>query len=141
MRKTLFTSFGTKNESKTADADSANLYEDDTFYKYKVCEIEGTTYEIVGRIDRFEIGDFNQKILVEIKNRTRGLFNTVKEYEAIQVQTYLQMVKLNMARLVEQHDDERKSYIIMRDDETWDREIIPKLKEFCHVFHGNLSQA
>ena len=141
LRKTLFTSFGTKNESKTADADSANLYEDDTFYKYKVCEIEGTTYEIVGRIDRFEIGDFNQKILVEIKNRTRCLFNTVKEYEAIQVQTYLQMVKLNMARLVEQHDDERKSYIIMRDDETWDREIIPKLKEFCRVFHGNLSQA
>jgi len=140
LRKTLFTNFGTKNESKTANADSANLYEDDTFYKYKVCEIEGTTYEIVGRIDRFEIGDFNQKILVEIKNRTRCLFNTVREYESIQVQTYLQMVKLNMARLVEQHNNERKSYIIMRDDEKWDREIIPKLKEFCRVFHGNLSQ-
>ena len=140
LRKTLFTNFGTKNESKTANADSANLYEDDTFYKYKVCEIEGTTYEIVGRIDRFEIDDFNQKTLVEIKNRTRCLFNTVREYESIQVQTYLQMVKLNMARLVEQHNNERKSYIIMRDDEKWDREIIPKLKEFCRVFHGNLSQ-
>ena len=140
FRKTLFTNFGTKNESKTANADTANLYEDDTFYKYKVCEIEGTTYEIVGRIDRFEIGDFNQKILVEIKNRTRCLFNTVKEYEAIQVQTYLQMVKLNMARLIEQHNDERKSYMIMRDDEKWDREIVPKLKEFCKVFHANLSQ-
>lgn len=140
FRKTLFTNFGTKNESKTADADSANLYEDDTFYKYKVCEIEGTTYEIVGRIDRFEICDYNQKILVEIKNRTRCLFNTVKEYEAIQVQTYLQMVKLNMARLIEQHNDERKSYMIMRDDEKWDREILPGLKEFCKVFHANLSQ-
>ena len=140
FRKTLFTNFGTKNESKTADADSANLYEDDTFYKYKVCEIEGTTYEIVGRIDRFEICDYNQKILVEIKNRTRTLFNTVKEYEAIQVQTYLQMVKLNMARLIEQHNDERKSYMIMRDDEKWDREILPGLKEFCKVFHANLSQ-
>jgi DNA polymerase III epsilon subunit-like protein len=140
FRKTLFTSFGTRNEANTANADSAELYEDDTFYKYKVCEIEGTTYEIVGRIDRFEIGDYNQKILVEIKNRTRTLFNTVKDYEAIQVQTYLQMVKLNMARLIEQHNDERKSYIIMRDDEKWDREIIPGLKEFCKVFHANLSQ-
>jgi DNA polymerase III epsilon subunit-like protein len=141
FRKTLFTNFGTKNESKTADADSANLYEDDTFYKYDVCTIEGTTYTIVGRIDRFEYDEFNNKNLVEIKNRTKTLFKCVKEYEEIQVQTYLQMTGLKVARLIEQHNEDRKSYIIMRNDDKWKNDILPKLENFCKVFHSNLSCA
>lgn len=141
FRKTLFTTFGTKNESKTADADAANLYEDETFYKFEICNILGTSYEIVGRIDRFEFDENKNKILVEIKNRTKSLFNVVKDYELIQVQTYLQMVKLKTARLIEQHNDQRKSYMIFRDDELWNKEIVPKLEEFCQVFHENLSCA
>lgn len=139
FRKTLFTTFGTKNESKTADADEANLYEDDTFYTYEVCNIMGTSYQIVGRIDRFEKDSEGNKVLVEIKNRTRALFNSVKDYEAIQVQTYLQMIGLKTARLIEQHNDTRKSYILFKDDERWEQEILPKLEEFCKVFHGNIS--
>ena len=139
FRKTLFTTFGTKNESKTADADAAQLYEDDTFYKYKICCIEGTTYEIVGRIDRFEYDEFKNKNLVEIKNRTKTLFNCVKDYEEIQVQTYLQMTGIKMARLIEQHNEERKSYIIIRDNDRWNNEILPALEQFCQVFHSNLS--
>jgi len=139
FRKTLFTTFGTRNESKTADADEAQLYEDETYYTHEVCNISGTSYQIVGRIDRFEYDEHKNKILVEIKNRTKGLFNAIRDYEAIQVQTYLQMTQLKTARLIEQYNNERKSYFIFRDDVVWDNVILPRLEDFCKVFHGHLS--
>lgn len=139
FKKTLFTTFGTRNEMITADADDAQLYEDETFYSYEICNIAGTSYQIVGRIDRFEYDENKNKILVEIKNRTRELFNTVRDYEAIQVQTYLQMTGLKTARLIEQYNDQRKSYLLFRDDDLWKDKILPPLEQFCKMFHGNLS--
>ncbi|QIG59855.1 hypothetical protein [Dishui Lake phycodnavirus 4] len=139
FKKTLFTTFGTRNEMVTADADDAELHEDETFYSHEVCTIAGTSYQIVGRIDRFEYDENKNKILVEIKNRTRGLFNTIRDYEAIQIHTYLQMTGLKTARLIEQYNDERKSYLLFRDDDLWKNKIVPPLEQFCKMFHGNLS--
>jgi hypothetical protein len=43
------TNHGTRNEKKTAQTDkmAANLHEDETFYKYDICVLEGTLYQIV----------------------------------------------------------------------------------------------
>src|SRR6056300_952791 len=117
LRKTLYTNHGTRNEYKTADADHANLVEDDTFYTHDICTIEGTLYQIVGRINR------------------------VRDYEEVQCQTYLQMLKdIQYCRLVEQFNDERKGYLIEKNDEKWKDEIIPKLQNFCELFHSMLSE-
>jgi len=141
IRKTLFTNHGTRNEKKTADTDIANLVEDDTFYTYDICEIEGTKYQIVGRIDRLQINEDGTRTLVEIKNRARGLFNTVRDYEEVQCQTYLQMLQdIEYCRLVEQYNDEKRAYLIQRDDEKWKNDILPKLHNFCEHFHSMLSQ-
>jgi hypothetical protein len=141
IRKTLFTNHGTRNEKKTADTDIANLVEDDTFYTYDICEIEGTKYRIVGRIDRLQINEDGTRTLVEIKNRARGLFNTVRDYEEVQCQTYLQMLQdIEYCRLVEQYNDEKRAYLIQRDDEKWKNDILPKLHNFCEHFHSMLSQ-
>ena len=51
VRKTLFTNHGIRHEDRTAEKDPT-LRTDDTFYTYEVCTIEGTRYDIVGRIDR-----------------------------------------------------------------------------------------
>ena len=64
IRKTLFTNHGTRNEDKTADTDAANLVEDDTFYTYDVCTIEGTLYQIVGRVDRIQINEDGSRIRI-----------------------------------------------------------------------------
>ena len=48
FRKTLFTNHGTRHEDTTA-SNYDDLKEDETFYKYEVCSIEGTTYRICGR--------------------------------------------------------------------------------------------
>jgi DNA polymerase III epsilon subunit-like protein len=141
LRKTLYTNHGTRNEYKTADADHANLVEDDTFYTHDICTIEGTLYQIVGRIDRLQMNEDGSRTLVEIKNRAKGLFNRVRDYEEVQCQTYLQMLKdIQYCRLVEQFNDERKGYLIEKNDAKWEDEIIPKLQNFCELFHSMLSE-
>jgi hypothetical protein len=139
MKKMIYTNHGTRSEDTTADLDESKLYTDDTFYSFKVTSIEGTTYEIVGRIDRYQLEEDGSKTLVEIKNRTRGLFKKVRDYEMIQVQTYLQMLDLSKARLVEQYNNERLSYNIQRNQEQWDKQIIPRLTEFCKTLHYYMS--
>jgi DNA polymerase III epsilon subunit-like protein len=140
LRKTLYTNHGTRNEYKTADADHAKLVEDDTFYTYDICTIEGTLYQIVGRIDRLQMNEDGSRTLVEIKNRAKGLFNRVRDYEEVQCQTYLQMLgDIKYCRLVEQFNDERRGYLIEKNNEKWKEEIVPKLQNFCELFHSNLS--
>ena len=144
IRKTLYTNHGTRNEQKTAkfDKNAANLVEDDTFYKYDICVIEGTLYQIVGRLDRIQNNEDGSRTLVEIKNRTRGLFNRVRDYEEVQCQTYLQMLEdIEYCRLVETYEGESKSYLIQRDYPKWKDEILPKLNNFCEHFHSLLSSA
>jgi len=144
IRKTLATNHGTRNEKKTAKFDkmSASLVEDETFYKYDICVIEGTLYQIVGRLDRIQNNEDGSRTLVEIKNRTKGLFNRVRDYEDIQCQTYLQMLEdIEYCRLVETYNGESKSYLIQKDYPKWKDEILPKLNNFCEHFHSLLSSA
>jgi len=141
LRKTLYTNHGTRNEYKTADADKAKLVEDDTFYTQDICTIEGTLYQIVGRIDRLQMNEDGSRTLVEIKNRAKGLFNRVRDYEEVQCQTYLQMLgDIKYCRLVEQFNDERRGYLIEKNDEKWKDDIVPKLQNFCELFHSMLSE-
>lgn len=139
LRTMMYTTHGTRNEDQTADLDEAELHKDDTFYTLPVATIKGTRYEIVGRIDRYQNKEDGTKTLVEIKNRTKGLFNKVRLYEMIQVQTYLQMTGMTEARLIEQYNDIRKSYNIEKDQISWDNNIFPKLVEFCKALHHNMS--
>jgi DNA polymerase III epsilon subunit-like protein len=144
IRKTLSTNHGTRNEGKTAKLDklAAKLVEDDTFYHYDICEIEGTLYQVVGRVDRIQNNEDGSRILVEIKNRANGFFNRVRDYEEIQCQTYMQMMNgIEYCRLVETYNGESKSYLIQRNDEMWVQEIVPKLQNFCEHFHSMLSES
>ena len=141
LRKTLYTNHGTRNERKTADADSVKLVEDDTFYTHDICTIEGTLYQIVGRVDRIQMNEDGTRTLVEIKNRTKMLFNRVRDYEEVQCQTYLQMLgDIRYCRLVEQFNDERRGYLIEKDDAKWKDVTLPKLQNFCELFHSMLSE-
>ena len=135
LRKTLFTNHGTRHEDTTA-SNYEDLKEDETFYKYEVCSIEGTTYRICGRIDRIR----DDKTIIEIKNRTRGLFNSVRLYEEIQCQVYMEMLDLDKCELIEQYNDKRKTYLIHRDQMKWKSEILPALKNFCAYFHSEMSK-
>jgi hypothetical protein len=122
-------------KSAVADKLPGNLIRDDNFYNFFVCEIDGIRYVICGKIDRIEERPDGSRVLVEIKNRTNRLFNSVPEYEFIQVQVYLQMLGLVHARLVEQYNNQVKSHDVDRDEETWVNEILPELQKFCEELH------
>ena len=144
IRKTLATNHGTRNEKKTAQTDkmATNLHEDETFYKYDICVLEGTLYQIVGRVDRIQTNEDGSRMLVEIKNRANGFFNKVRDYEEVQCRVYLEMLgDVEYCRLVETYEGESKSYLIQRDYPKWKEEILPKLQNFCEHFHGLLSSA
>lgn len=138
VRKTLFTNHGIRHEDRTAEKDST-LKTDDTFYTYEVCTIEGTRYDIVGRIDRIVANEDGTLTVVEIKNRTRGLFKSVRDYENIQCQTYMEMLNIDACKLIEQHNEDMMTHHIRRDKDYWSNTVLPKLKNFCECFHSMIS--
>jgi len=139
IRSKVYTTHGTRSEDKTSDKvqvdEGVHLVRDDSFYQIEVCRLGDTRYVIVGKIDRIEERPDGSRVLVEIKNRTNRLFNSVPEYEFIQIQVYLQMLGLVHARLVEQYNNQVKSHEVNRDEETWVNEILPELQKFCEELH------
>ena len=138
IRKTLYTNHGIRHEDKTAEVDP-NFRVDETFYRYDVCTIEGTKYEIVGRIDRLVANDDGSLTIVEIKNRANYLFKTVRDYEEIQCQTYMEMLNIDSCKLIEQYNEQMCTHLIQRKKSEWDLVVLPKLKNFCECFHSLLS--
>ena len=138
IRKTLYTNHGIRHEDKTAESDP-NMKVDETFYRYEVCTIEGTKYEIVGRIDRLVSNEDGSLSIVEIKNRANYLFKTVRDYEDVQCQTYMEMLNIESCKLIEQYNDQMCTHILHRNKQEWDAVVLPKLKNFCECFHSLLS--
>jgi len=131
VRSKVYTNHGIRSEDRTSEKVEADektkLVRDESFYQLNIWE----NFQIVGRIDRIEEKSDGSRVLVEIKNRTRRLFNKVPEYEYIQIQTYLQMLDLDQARHIEQFNNQVNSTDISRDDEFWEREVLPVLVQFC----------
>jgi hypothetical protein len=140
LRSKVWTGHGTRSEDKTSDKVSADtgarFVRDDSFYTYEVCVLDGIKFVVCGKIDRIEERPDGSKVLVEIKNRTRGLFREVRDYEMIQVQVYLQLLGLVQARLIEQHNTQVMSHDIVRDEELWKNVIVPGLENFCQELHS-----
>ena len=144
LKSQVFTAHGIRSESKTADLieekEGIQLLTDSKFYNFPLCVIDGKRFQVSGTVDRIErIGD--EIILIEIKNRMRKLFTSVPEYEYIQVQTYLQIIPMDIqrAKLIQQYQDETSTTIIERDDLVWRQEILPGLLDFCTKFHSKIS--
>jgi hypothetical protein len=84
---------------------------------------------LIGRIDGFRNGR-----LVEVKNRLHRLFEAVPEYERIQIQIYLEMLKLPEATLLQYYGGQSKETIIGRDQLWWNTFLVPKLQRFHSEF-------
>ena len=112
----------------------------DAFYRHDVCTIEGTVYQIVGCVGNVRRNDNGSQTLVEIKNRTKGLFNRVRDYEEVLCQVYMAMMPVTVhdCLLVESYDGDMKSYRIVRDTERW-HAIRERVSTFCSYFHHLIS--
>lgn len=141
LRSRCYTTHGTRSEDKTAvkvEADTgATLVRDNAFYNLTVLEIDDVQYVITGKVDRIEVGADGSRTLVEIKNRTRGFFRSLRDYENVQVQVYLQMLGLTKAKLIEQYNSATNTIEVSRDEEMWDNVIWPGVKEFAQCLYSS----
>lgn len=135
FRRTMYTSFGTRQESVVLNKLAGHIpcRPDDTFYRMHIGDVHGVSVYIGGKIDA--ISDDGTTI-IEIKNRINRLFHKLPVYEIIQVQTYLQLLPhTESARLVEcltRHTGDVIMNIIPieRDQGFWDARIVPRLLGF-----------
>ena len=135
---TMQTNLGTRTEDlivKSVETEQRVKMERSTdMYSLPLVRVGGTQYAVRGKIDRLQ-QEGDETILIEIKSRVNKLFRKLRDYEEVQVQTYLQMLPPEMgvkrARLIEQFETQSHSLELVKDDALWQKEIFPGLVRFC----------
>jgi hypothetical protein len=146
IRKTTYTTYGNVAEldvfkyiRETLDID---IVEDPSFYKDSLGTVStdygSFEYFIGGKIDGITR---DRKILIEIKNRVNRLFGKLPTYEMIQVQTYLHLLNVDKAFLVECLKSKEGDVVaanvncisLNRDRSYFEEEILPRLEGFVHL--------
>jgi hypothetical protein len=148
-----YTGFGTRNETN-----AVQVYENLTGIKVKTLTdyfhddifiIEDTPnkpdiWSIGGKVDGMFLKDGIESIL-EIKNRMKGLFNSLRDYEKVQCYAYMFMLNLKCVHLAECYkkaceDAEMNIIEIEWDDNFWFNEVVNKLSEFVDDFYDFLKK-
>jgi len=99
----------------------------------KLLEIDGNELWIISKIDAMKMDG----TVIEIKNRMYKLFEEVREYEWLQVQTYLEVYNLEGAELVEYlkvGDGEMRVNQINRDRKYWNEIVYRDLNLYFSSF-------
>ena len=139
------TKFGVKNENKGIQlyesTTNNKVLKDTKFYKTELFQIQNEydkvdTWLLCGKIDGLMLPE---NTVIEIKNRVKNLFYTVRDYEKIQCYCYMFLLKSNTTELVEvlkQHNNNDINIIkIAFDEEFWESQIMLKLEEFIADFY------
>lgn len=94
----------------------------------------GVELWVISKVDAMN----DDGVIIEIKNRMYKLFNEVREYEWLQVQTYLDVYDLERAVLVEYlndggGDEDMKVNKIERDRKFWNDVVVVELRKYFGV--------
>ena len=126
---------GTKTEDYTlATYESDNgvvLDKSQKFYKRDIFEVNGVRFKVGGKMDGI---DHTKKCVVEIKNRTRGLFYELRDYENTQIMIYMYLLDYPSAKLVEMYKTKRtvkKNCIDIEYNQGYIDSMKVRLESFC----------
>lgn len=72
--------------------------------------------------------------LVEIKHRSKYVFDQIPIYDFIQIQSYLQLYDMKICHYIQYYDGNLYSEKIYRDDSYWILHILPKILEFATLY-------
>lgn len=90
-------------------------------------------YYIGGKVDGLYINsDPKKSYVVEVKNRTKGFFNSLRDYEKLQIQLYMWILDLDEAKLVESYKDNMRITIVYKDQEFIDNSL-----DYLKIFIDN----
>ena len=145
-----YTNFGTKNEStgidvynsiKSVDVTITNKYFHNDIFIIEESEGHPDIWSLGGKIDGIVEID-GEEIIVEIKNRMRGLFNSLRDYEKVQCFAYMFILNKKCVHLAEyykqnlEEDDRNMNIIEIKwDDNFWYNEVLNKLSLFVDDFY------
>lgn len=157
-----FTNFGTRNE-----VDGVQLFEEHRgvnverpkgYYSNELFIIGGDSgdessddpdvWSIGGKIDGIFTDNIvntsntdttDNRIVLEIKNRVKGLFKKVRDYEKVQCYAYMFCLDLKKTSLAEVYKCEKGVQMgvndIVWDDDFWEHEILEPISEFVDDFY------
>jgi hypothetical protein len=104
------------------------------YYKYLVTNKNNCNWYIGGKMDGLYIdnNNINNNYVVEVKNRVKGFFSSLREYELIQIQLYLLLSGYNNAKLVEKYNTKIRVTDIKKDEI-----YINNIFEYLNIFITN----
>ena len=116
-RSNVGTKHGTKNES-SALAMYCSMSDNNALRHYVTYSSNVSNNAVLkGKVDAIVTQDDGSKRIVEIKNRTRRLFNKVLQYEYCQVQCYMLLIGAASADIAERYKDTMEIHEVVRNQE------------------------
>ena len=151
VNSVAFTNFGTKNETggvklfeqlRNVVVETPSNYYSENLFIIEDHNNKPTTWSIGGKIDGIYTNNDGDKIILEIKNRMRGLFNSLRDYEKVQCYAYMHILDLEQVSLAECYKTKEGNEMciidITWDDDYWETEIVDKLSNFIDDFYDFL---
>ena len=151
VNSVAFTNFGTKNETsgvmqfeqlRNVMVETPSNYYSNNLFNIEDHNNKPNTWYIGGKIDGIYTNDDGDKVILEIKNRMCGLFNSLRDYEKIQCYAYMYILDLEKVSLAECYKTKDGSEMsvtdITWDDDLWETEIVDKLSYFIDDFYDFL---
>jgi hypothetical protein len=146
------TSFINKTHGTLREDSAIEIYEQksgitlDTsqkFYKRQIpCSLTNSSSEqfewyIGGRLDGIYIDKDHpeRSYIVEIKNRMRGFFSTLRDYEKTQIHLYMYLLNIPMAKLIEKYGSQIRTTVIYQDN-SYLENILTSLRIFINNFEN-----
>ena len=137
IREISQTSFGTRQEKKSihiyTQLTNLPVLELKQFCKRPLFQRDGEVWYVGGKID----GILEDNTIIEIKNRMRGLFKSVREYEKIQTYAYMFILHSFQSQIVETYlNGTRQECGILNVDfeEPYWQNIIQRILRFIKYF-------
>lgn len=134
------TTFGTNNENSITilyeNMTGQKFIKDDIFRKKKIIENSDFKIYIGGKIDGISE---DKKTIIEIKNRVKCLFYKLREYEKVQIISYMYLLGINKSNLIEalkKKDTININIISIDYDSSYMEIIISKLYLFGNYFYN-----
>jgi len=129
--------YGTNREKVTVDyfmkKHNITVIIDKKKYIKHINTINNYNFNIVGEVD-----GIYEDCIIEIKNRTKRLFNTIYNYEKIQLYMYMFLLEKNKCILVE-HFNDKLNELHLEYEDWYMNDILKKLHFFTEFYYKLLN--